>query len=111
MNVSHIVTIWTELRDPQAVAAACRRLGQPEPAHGTATLFEGPATGLLIRLPGWAYPAVVDAATGEIRFDNDQEAWGRQEHLDRFMQLDAVRGGAHRGAEAGLLRGRAGAVR
>ena len=54
--MSHIVSIKTEVRDPLAVAAACRRLGLPEPVHGTAKLFEGEATGLLVRLPGWLYP-------------------------------------------------------
>jgi hypothetical protein len=34
--MSHIVTIATEVRDPDAVAAACRRLGLPEPVPGTA---------------------------------------------------------------------------
>ena len=38
--MSHIVSIQTEVRDPAAVAAACRRLGLPEPVHGTARLFE-----------------------------------------------------------------------
>jgi hypothetical protein len=46
--MSHIVTIATEVRDPDAVAAACRRLGLPEPVHGTASLFESQATGLLV---------------------------------------------------------------
>jgi hypothetical protein len=50
--VSHIVTVVTEVRDPTALAAACRRLALPEPVHGTATLFSGQATGLLVRLPG-----------------------------------------------------------
>ena len=63
-------TIKTEVRDPLAVAAACRRLGLPEPAQGTARLFSGEATGLLVRLPGWLYAAVVDTATGQVRFDN-----------------------------------------
>ena len=62
--MSHIVTIEAEARDPAAVAAACRRLGLPEPVTGTAKLFEGEAAGLLVRLPGWLYPAVVEAATG-----------------------------------------------
>ena len=57
--MSHIVSIKTEVRDPAAVAAACRRLGLPEPVHGTARLFEGEATGLLVKLPGWLYPVVV----------------------------------------------------
>jgi hypothetical protein len=50
MHVSHIVTVKTEVRDPQAVAAACRRLGLPAPAQGTARLFEGEAAGLLVRV-------------------------------------------------------------
>ncbi len=64
-SVSHIVTIEVETRDPAAVAAACRRLGLPEPATGTAKLFEGEATGLLVKLPGWLYPAVVEPVTGK----------------------------------------------
>ena len=88
--MSHIVSIKTEVRDPLAVAAACRRLGLPEPAHGTAKLFEGEATGLLVRLPGWLYPIVCDAATGQVRFDNYNQSWGRQEHLDKFLQIYAV---------------------
>jgi hypothetical protein len=88
--MSHIVTIRTEVRDPLAVAAACRRLGLPEPAHGTARLFEGEATGLLVKLPGWLYAAVVDTATGRVRFDNYGGAWGPQEHMDKFLQMYAI---------------------
>ena len=106
--MSHIVTIRTEVRDPAAVAAACRRLGLPEPVHGTAKLFEGEATGLLVRLPGWLYPAVVDTATGRVRYDNYNGRWGRQEHLDRFLQALRRREGPHRGPQARPLRRRAG---
>jgi hypothetical protein len=88
--MSHIVTIRTEVRDPLAVAAACRRLGLPEPVPGTAQLFAGPATGLLVRLPGWTYPAVVQTDSGRVLFDNYGGTWGAQEHLDRFLQLYAV---------------------
>lgn len=88
--VSHIVTIATEVRDPEAVAAACRRLGLPGPVVGTAELFEGRAAGLLVRLPGWLYPVVCDTATGQVRFDNYHQAWGRQEELDRLLQAYAV---------------------
>ena len=88
--MSHIVTIATEIRDPDAVAAACRRLGLPGPVHGTAALFEGRATGLLVKLPGWLYPVVCDTATGSVRFDNYNQQWGRQEQLDRLLQAYAV---------------------
>ncbi len=88
--MSHIVSIQTEVRDPEAVAAACRRLGLPEPAHGTATLFEGKATGLLVKLPGWLYPVVVDVAAGQLRYDNYGGQWGRPEELGRFLQAYAL---------------------
>ena len=88
--MSHIVSIKTEVRDPQAVAAACRRLDLPEPAHGTAKLFSGEASGLLVKLPDWLYPVVLDTATGQIHYDNYNQAWGKQEQLDRFLQLYAV---------------------
>jgi hypothetical protein len=88
--MSHIVTIRTEVRDPLAVASACRRLGLPEPVSGTAQLFAGPAIGLLVRLPGWTYPAVVQTDSGRVQYDNYGGTWGAQEHLDRFLQLYAV---------------------
>jgi hypothetical protein len=88
--VSHIVSITTEVRDSQAVAAACRRLGLPGPLAGTTTLFSGEAAGLLVRLPGWLYPAVFDLATGQVRFDNYDGHWGDPKHLDSFIQHYAV---------------------
>jgi hypothetical protein len=88
--MSHIVTIATEVRDPDAVTAACRRLGLPEPFHGTATLFEGQATVLLVKLPGWLYPIVCDTTTGTIRYDNYNQAWGKQEQFDRLIEAYAV---------------------
>jgi hypothetical protein len=88
--MSHIVQIKAEVRDPMAVAAACRRLGLPQPVQGTAKLFSGEAIGLLVKLPDWLYPLVCDTATGALSYDNYSGHWGRQEHLDRFLQLYAV---------------------
>lgn len=88
--MSHIVTIQTEVRDPVAVAAACRKLGLPEPVQGTANLFSGAATGLLVKLPEWLYPLCIDTASGTLRYDNYGGSWGNPEHLDRFLQRYAV---------------------
>src|SRR5437588_9980556 len=90
LPVSHIVEITTEVRDPAAAAAACRRLGLTDPIQGTAKLFEGEAAGLLVRLPGWLYPAVVETATGRVRYDNYQGAWGDAAELGRFAQAYAI---------------------
>ena len=81
--MSHVVTIQTRLHDPAAIAAACRRLGLDAPAEGTARLYGAAATGLLVRLPGWNYPAVVDPLTGTVQYDNYGGRWGEQRHLDR----------------------------
>lgn len=84
--MSHIVQIKTRVQDPAAVSAACRRLGFSEPVRGTAQLYSGTATGLLVQFPGWQYPAVIDTATGTIQYDNFEGHWGDQQQLDRFVQ-------------------------
>ena len=88
--MSHVVQIQTEVRDPAAVHAACRRLGLPEPVPGTVQLYSGAATGLLVRLPGWHYAVACDTATGQLHYDNYNGSWGRQEQLDRFLQRYAL---------------------
>ncbi len=88
--MSHIVTVKTRVTDPAALSAACRRLGLAEPIAGTATLFSAEATGLIIKLPGWHYPVVADTQSGEIKFDNYNEAWGKQSELDKLLQGYAV---------------------
>jgi hypothetical protein len=88
--MSHVVTIQAKLRDFAAITAACQRLGLNAPVQGTAQLYSGEATGLLVQLPGWQYPLVIDTVTGEVRYDNFGGRWGAQEHLDRFLQIYAV---------------------
>jgi hypothetical protein len=88
--MSHIVTIQARVHDPVAVAAACRRLGLAEPVQGTAQLFSGEASGLIVQLPSWQYPAVIDPLTGAIRYDNYGGAWGEAAQLDRFVQAYAA---------------------
>ena len=88
--MSHIVTVRTKVRDPAALAAACRRLGLGAPAAGVAQLYSGPAEGLLVSLPGWRYPVVFDTATGEARFDHFEGRWGDPTVLDRLLQAYAI---------------------
>jgi hypothetical protein len=88
--MSHVVEIQTKIHDAAAVEAACRRLNLATPTSGTVQLFSGEATGLIVRLPGWEYPAVVDTLTGTIRHDNFNGAWGNQQELDHFLQMYAV---------------------
>jgi len=88
--MSHIVNIKTQIRDPVALAAACVRLGLEQPRQGTAKLFTSSATGLIVKLPGWEYPAVIDANAGQISYDNYSGEWGDQKELDKLLQAYAV---------------------
>lgn len=88
--MSHIVTIKTQIRDSGALSAACTKLGLEQPTQGTAELYSSKATGHIVKLPGWEYPVVVNAATGQIDYDNYNGAWGKQEELDKLLQAYAV---------------------
>ena len=89
-RVSHIVQIQTELRDAIAIQAAAQRLGLAIPVQGTAKLYSGRATGLIVQLPGWHYPVVCDTTSGKIQYDNFNGHWGEQKQLDQFLQAYAV---------------------
>lgn len=88
--LSHIVTIKTRVTDPAAVAAACRRLQFPEPVAGTTQLYSDEVSGLLVQLPRWQYPVVIDTASGTVHFDNYNGHWGNQVELDKLLQMYAV---------------------
>jgi hypothetical protein len=88
--MSHVVTLQTKVHDPATVAAACQRLDLAPPRHGVAELFSGEAEGLIVQLPGWKYPVVIDTLSGVVRYDNFQGYWGDHQQLDRFLQIYAV---------------------
>ena len=88
--MSHIVTIQTEVRDVNAIRAACGRLSLPEPVYGEAKLFNRSAVGWAVALTEWRYPVVCDTENAEVSFDNFGGRWGEQKHLDRFLQMYAV---------------------
>ena len=88
--MSHIVQIKTEVRDAVAVGAACQRLKLEAPTQGTAKLFNSSATGVIVKLPGWRYPAVFNTQSGQARYDNYGGRWGEQVQLDHFLQGYAV---------------------
>ena len=88
--MSHIVQIETQVKDEQAVRAACTRLQLAAPEHKTVRLFNATATGLCVQLPGWQYPVVANLQTGQVQFDNYGGHWGEQKHLNSFLQAYAV---------------------
>src|SRR6185503_17749667 len=88
--MSHIVQIHTQVRDPVAIDAACRRLNLPESKFGAARLFSGEVLGWQVQLPDWRYPVVCDTALGTVHYDNFEGRWGDPKQLDRFLQGYAI---------------------
>lgn len=93
--MSHTLEVKTKFLDPRAIAATCREMGLPEPtqAHGgSARLFDGTRVenALVVTLPGWRHPVLIDQKTGVARYDNYGGSWGSQAHLDKFTQLYAA---------------------
>lgn len=88
--MSHIVTIQTRVRDAAGVRAACARLRLAAPEAGTARLYSGTVAGLLVKLPDWTFPVVVDVATGTLHYDHFNGEWGNIDHLHAFLQAYAV---------------------
>src|SRR5438105_427556 len=88
--MSHVVTIETKVHDPVAVKAACQKLGLAAPTEGSAELFSGKVEGLIVKLPGWEYPIVIDHLAGSIKYDNYSGAWGEIGQMEKFLQRYAV---------------------
>jgi hypothetical protein len=88
--MSHLVTIQTQIRDPAALAAACRRLQLPEPELRTAQLFSRSATGRCVQLPGWRHPVVCQTDAGQLHYDNFGGRWGDPRQLHRLLQAYAI---------------------
>ena len=88
--MSHTSTIKTNFRDAEAVTEAAEALGYTV-EYGTARLFTGPElTGLVMRIPGWRYPVIINTETGTAKYDNYKGSWGSSEHLDAFKQRYAA---------------------
>ena len=86
--MSHVATITLEFRDRQALADAAAVCGFPL-GEATVTFFDGThVTGTEVRLPGWQYPAVIDAE-GRLHYDHYEGRWGNLAHLHRFRQAYA----------------------
>ena len=88
--MSHIVRIETQIRDLEALRAACRRAGLAQPQQETVQLFSGQVTGHCVQLPQWRYPVVCQLESGEIRYDNYAGRWGDPRQLDRLLQAYAA---------------------
>ena len=88
--MSHIVTLQSQLKDVAAIAAACQRLSLAAPVRGTAKLYSGEVSGIIVQFPKWEFPAVIDIESGKVQFDNFEGKWGDPGELQKFMQSYTV---------------------
>ena len=88
--MSYIVAIKTQVRDVNALRAACQRRRLEPPIHGSNRLFTSTVEGWAVNLPDWRYPVVCQTETGDVKFDNYNGRWGDQQHLDGLLQSYAV---------------------
>jgi len=86
--MSHVATIALEFRDPAALGEAAATCGLSL-LQDTVTFYDGTrVAGTALRLPGWRYPVVVDAA-GRLHYDHYEGRWGDLAQLHRFRQAYA----------------------
>ena len=86
--MSHTMNITLELKDMDALTAACERLGNPMVERMDHKLFSSTETGIGVCLPGWRYPAVVKD-NGTVAYDNYNGSWG---DIARLNELKAYYG-------------------
>ena len=60
--MSHVATIALEFRDPAALATRPPPAASPPPRTPSPSIDGTRVTGTAMRLPGWRYPVVIDAA-------------------------------------------------
>jgi hypothetical protein len=82
--MSHTMNITLELKDNDALAAACERLGCHILGYGVHKLFSSnQETGIGIKLDGWSYPIVVKD-NGTVAFDNFKGRWGDEARINEL---------------------------
>lgn len=87
--MSHTVQIHVEFKDPAVLLAACQKLGWRVDENVTVKLYQTTETGTAIYIPGWKYPAVVQA-DGTIKADTYLGQWGNEKLLSQLKQVYAV---------------------
>ena len=87
--MSHTIKLEVEIKNRQALIAACQRLGYRIGTEGTHALYASKEEGLAVYLPEWRYPVVI-RADGTIAFDDYKGKWGDIAHLNKLRQIYAA---------------------
>ena len=88
--MSHTATVDLELKDQGSLKKTVEDMGgsvefADEGKKIKAKLYQGSKSGdMIIKLPGWNYPIVVDG--GQAHYDNYNGRWGKQGTFDSMKQ-------------------------
>ena len=94
--MSHVVTVKLEIKDVEALRAACNRIDGAELVNNGDLMDLGMYTrgsekqGIGLQLEGWNNHVMIVPETGEVRYDNYNGRWGAQEKLDELVQAYSV---------------------
>jgi len=98
--MSHTVSLELKIKDKELFKQVARQKGY-RVEEMRFRLYSSAEKGLGVFLPGWRYPAVV-TEEGELRYDNYNGRWGKQEVLDELVQEYAVQLVHKKALEQGL---------
>lgn len=94
--MSHLVVINIELKNKQAVIAACNRLIRSQKQlwkteENTKIRYHdgSVAEGMAVYIPGWRYPIVI-TSDGTVKGDNYGGSWGDPALLNKLKQAYGV---------------------
>ena len=115
--MSHTATIDIDVQDSTVVIKAAERLGYDVKAQGEVRLYDGTvARGIVVQLPEWKYPIVIDTECewtdvledgsevtrkGKVYSDNYNGSWGQQSYMDEFRQIYGVEKAEFEAEQAG----------
>ena len=91
--MSHTAVVKTKITDIEILKEVLNRLGLPYEEKNSVKLFVGVKTakrGVVVQLPGWRYPILIDIANGKIYYDNYNGKWGSYEELEKLLNEYAL---------------------
>ena len=97
-DLSHVVTVQTEVRDPPPSRPPAASSHCPSRSTARPSFFSGQAPGLLVRLPEWLFPVVIDRPPARPATITTR-GLGDERHLHRFLQAYVVERSPSRPAE------------
>lgn len=90
--MSHTATVKTQLKDVNALKAACTALRLPftEGRHEVRLYSGSQYADFSCTLPGWHYPIALSTKSGEVKYDNFNGRWGDMAEFDKLHQEYAL---------------------